>query len=550
MIDLIFFSTNLTKINHFIYLGKKHNLTVKSFRELNYYASYVEPRIDDRAELLRRSYDSALAQWQRRQGRNEESGMTFFFEDTSVRIEALSSEVEVPGVNIKFWMREHSFSQLDQKLKEAGNDRRASVRSDIIMHLPKKWKELLGINEDYVWVYAIVPGRIVMSDQVVDLNLIYPWLDDKSFNRWFIPEGSDKPLSSLGISEADKFDFRKLAFDKILAVLNKLHLIQTVDPSPSTQLVLPKIDILPSVFLICGPTCAGKSTSAAWLAEQYRIPHIEASDFMYRAFWQRHGLRSKKKIGDFAEAALETEPDIVAGQIVQHIENHRYGCVVITGFRSLGELDIFKKGLSINRKIELIYLDANDEVRLQRAMLRGRDGVTPEKFVIRNAQEERMGLLAISRYPGVVNILNNGTLSSLFETFRRRYGGVLRRQELTERMIKSPQNLESFIIGTLSDFFNSNIWLTTTEIAAELNKKYLQSKSKNNISRYFNQGFHVYFVARLRTIEGSETKTVEYQLSLTGVSEARLINDAFRSFRSPQKRKSNFQSQLKLFEDD
>lgn len=523
MLDLVFFSTNRTKINHFRYLGKKYNLRVKSFRELNYYASYHEPKINDRTELLRLSYESALSQWQRRQGRSEEIAATFFFEDTSVRIDALSEIEETPGVNIKFWMKDNTFEKLDALLKSKRNNRRATVRSDIIMHLPKKWRELLGTTDEFLWVHGEVKGRIASSDESVDLNLIYPWLDDKSFNRWFIPTGAKMPISALSIAEADKFDFRQRAFEKIVGFLDKLHLVQPAEAKPFTQLDLPRIDTLPSVFLICGPTCAGKSTSAIWMASNFGIPHIEASDFMYKAFWERHGLKSSTRIGDFAEAALKTEPDIVASQIITHIKTKQYACVVVTGFRAVMEVEIFRLGLASERKVELIYLDADKEIRLARAISRNRDQITPEKFSMRNAQEERMGLPLIAADKSAQQFSNEGTLRLLFNKYRKKYKDVFERQAASEKLLRFASNLEPLIIGALSDFINTDTWLTTTEIAAALNKKYSESKSKNNVSRYFNQGYHAYFEVRLRTHLGKKTQTIEYRLSATGISEAKLI---------------------------
>lgn len=547
MFDLIFFSTNRTKINHFRYLGKRYKVKVKSFRELNYYASYNEPKIDNREELLRQSYYSALSQWQRRQGRNEEIGSTFFFEDTSVRIDALSKDREIPGVNIKFWMRENTFADIDEKLKDNNNNRRVSVRSDIIMHLPKKWRELLATEDEYVWVHAKVNGRIAIIDENVDLNLIYPWLDDKSFNRWFIPDGAHVPLSALSISEANKFDFRKRAFEKILLVLEKLHLIETDSGTGGEQLSLPKIENLPSIFLICGPTCSGKTTSANWMAREFSIPHIEASDFMYRAFWDRHGLKSNTKIGDFAEVALKTEPDIVATQIIEHIRIKQYACVVVTGFRALEEVEIFKAGISAERRVELIYLDADVETRLTRALSRNRDHVTPEKFLKRNVQEERMGLLRIAAEPSAQRLINDSTLPRLFSKIKAKYKRILDKQANLRNQGRFSSNLEPLIIGALASYSDSDIWLTTTEIAAALNKKYSEYKSKNNVSRYFNQGYHAYFEVRLRTTNGRESKTVEYRLSATGLSAANLMRDWLAGFASQARGTSGIvQKQLDL----
>jgi hypothetical protein len=101
-------------------------------------------------------------------------------------------------------MRDMTFARLDNILKELGNDRRVTVRSDIVMHLPVKWQEVLGIKHDFLWVYGEVEGSIVDYECVIQPNLVYPWLDNKTFNRWFVPIGANGPISTLDIQEADK----------------------------------------------------------------------------------------------------------------------------------------------------------------------------------------------------------------------------------------------------------------------------------------------------------------------------------------------------------
>jgi inosine/xanthosine triphosphate pyrophosphatase family protein len=139
MLDMVFFTSNPTKLAHFRRLGAKHGVRVRGFKEKHYHATYHEPQIDDREELLRQSYESALRQWQRRTG--EEAPGLFFLEDTSVKVYALSHEKETPGVNIKYWMKGMTFEKLDAILKAHGNDRRVVVRSDIVVHLPAIYEE-------------------------------------------------------------------------------------------------------------------------------------------------------------------------------------------------------------------------------------------------------------------------------------------------------------------------------------------------------------------------------------------------------------------------
>jgi len=523
MLDLVFFTTNKTKINHFRYLARGLGISVKSFKELNYYASYDEPRIDDRQQLLYLSYISALKQWQKRQGKAEEAGSTFFFEDTSVMINALSTDKEFPGVNVKFWMRETTFENLDAQLKALGNDRRVTVRSDIVMHLPKRWKDALKMEEDYVWVYGTVSGTIVEKSEQIDLNLMYPWLDDKSFNRWFVPDGADGPISSLPIESADLFDFRSRAFEKMLDILRKLNFLHESNESKSFQLSLPKVEEVPTVLVICGPSCAGKTTLASWLTDKYDIPHIEASDFMYRAFWERHGLGSNVKISDFAQLALKSQPDIVSSQIIAHIRRKNIHHAVVTGFRSPEEIECFNAELSSETRCEVVYLDAASSVRLDRAIKRNRDNISEEKFWRRESQEVEMGLEIIRDELADVKVFNDVELKVLFSIFKKNYRVFLNIFQHASRRIRFDSNLEPLIIMSMVDFVNSGKWLTTTEITSAVNKKFDQKKFKDNISRYFNQTYHPYYDARLRENGLGGSKVIEYMLSTTGISEAKLL---------------------------
>ena len=197
MLDMVFFTSNPTKLAHFRYLGAKYGVRVRGFKEKHYHATYYEPQIDDREELLRQSYESALRQWQRRTG-GEAPGL-FFLEDTSVEVLALSQEKETPGVNVKYWMKDMTFGKLDALLKAYGNDRRVVVRSDIVVHLPASLRRVAKLGQQYLHVRGETAGSVCENERAIEPNLVYPWLDAKSLNRLFVPDGAASPFIVLPI---------------------------------------------------------------------------------------------------------------------------------------------------------------------------------------------------------------------------------------------------------------------------------------------------------------------------------------------------------------
>lgn len=531
MIEIVFFSTNRSKLAHFRYLGEKAGVRVKGFHETTYYASYDEPKIDDRSELLRLSYESALEQWLKRQGANDDGHSTFFFEDTSVVVEALSKDEEVPGVNVKYWMRDMTFTKLDALLKRAGDNRKVVVRSDIVMHLPQSWRASLNMTERYLWVSGETHGHIAGSERRIQPNLVYPWLDDKTFNKWFVPIGASGPISTLTIEEADRADFRGRAFEEITKVFRRLSFLSRRQEHGADQLQIPGIPTYPSIFVICGPSCAGKTTTASWMRDQYSLLHIEASDFMYKAFWERHGPGTNVRIGDFAEAALQTQPGIVAQPIARFLRETNSSAAVVTGFRSKREVEIFRHAVGSSAEIALMYLTASVPIRLERAIKRGRDGVTPEKFEKRDSQETRMGLSDIALLPNVVQQTNEGSLQELYGAVRSRYRKALQvytsdKGRRAQRNRANRDQLEGLILRTLLAEHPTDKWLTTTEIAAALNRRFNEKKNKNNVSRYFNQEFHPYYELRFRERDGKQIGVLEYRLSATGISRAKQMDIA------------------------
>jgi inosine/xanthosine triphosphate pyrophosphatase family protein/dephospho-CoA kinase len=540
MLDMVFFSSNATKLANFRYIGAKYGIRVKGFKEKHYHATYYEPQIDDREELLRLSYESALKQWRKRTPRN--SPGLFFFEDTSVEIVSLSAEAETPGVNVKFWMKNMTFEKLDSLLKAHGNDRRAYVRSDIVVHLPDRLRDAGRFPGPYLHVRGEVAGRICESESTIVPNLVYPWLDAKTFNKWFVPDGATEPLSKLTIQDADKADFRGRAFVKVVDTLKSLHLLPDETPPKERQLDFADVPPVVSLFVVCGPTCAGKTTLAEWLDDNYGIRHIEASDFMRKAFWERHGLSGRASIGDFAEAALQTEPQIVAQPIAALINGERLPTAAVTGFRSPREIFALREHLNADQKIEVIFLSADYQTRFERAVQRNRQAETVETFASRNAQEQRMGLNDIPSLPEAQQISNNSSLGTLFQTFRKKNSKSLRILSASAVPSTAESALQNAILLTLYDSKNRSRKFTTTEIATQINQLYDLGKHKDNVSRYFNQEYHPYFKASPRDNNGP----IEYSLSATGVSAAKSLTRQMKSVATRRRPRQKSGQQLEI----
>ena len=212
MTDITFITSNLTKLAHARYLCKNYQVNILHYKKFFYGVGYEEPRIYDRKQLLAESFKDAVARWKKNV--TERDNRLFFIEDTSVKIDALSeSENEVPGVDVKYWMRKINFNLLDQELRKKGNNRKCSVTSHVMLFLTEELKKTLGVTEDYKIFKSTAYGEITEKEYSFETQILYPWLDNKTFNKWFVPDGYSLPVSLLDISQADSGDFRKGAFE-------------------------------------------------------------------------------------------------------------------------------------------------------------------------------------------------------------------------------------------------------------------------------------------------------------------------------------------------
>jgi len=521
MTDITFITSNSTKIAHARHLCRGYDVNILQYKKFFYGKGYEEPRIYDRDRLLKESINDAIARWKKNV--SNYGGRLFFIEDTSVRIDALSDENnEVPGVDIKYWMQSHNFIQIDTELKKRGNNRKVSVSSHILLFLTNELKEKLKIEEDYMVFKSTSFGTIVLKEQEINTNILYPWLDNKTFNKWFVPEGFDIPISRLDITEADKSDFRKEAFEQMLEFLENHGAIKHYQKNP----IIPRLRFSP-LFIICGPTCAGKSTVGKLLLEKYDYYHIEASDFMSLKYFETHGTKFSVDKNVFAAELLKINPLVVVESTINYIISKDISDnFFVTGFRTSNEVSDFIKLFSY-QNVRLIYITADFSIRYNRWKTRHRDAgeYTIERFTQINTLQESMGLPDVAKIKNSITYENNKEgLIKFCDDFQEKIIGInpTRHEEIDFNSIISLQkiSLEKAILIVLAMEYreNESLYYTTTEISHLINKAFKAvKKNKNNISRYFNQTYYPYYEIK------KEVNKNKYKLSPTGYSEAIFI---------------------------
>ncbi|MBZ9847419.1 AAA family ATPase [Mesorhizobium sp. CA14] len=521
MLALTFFTSNPTKLAHARYLAEGEPINVLGFRQRTYHAGYTEPRLQSREDLLKASYESAVQQ--ARKARILSPRHFFILEDTSVTIDALSSAAEeVPGLDVKYWMRETTFSSLDASVQAAGGNRRAVVRSDLLLHIPSYYRKLWQVGE-YIVFTGEQSGEIVKQEKTFTTNVIYPWLDNQTFNKWFVPDGASGPLGSLSIVDANKHDFRRKAFNKLFQFLRERKLLRFATPQRHLPL---QRDMN---YIVCGYTCAGKTTASQYLARSFNYLHVEASDFMHLAYYMRHDVPDHISIGDFAEQALIEKPEIAAVAIAKYLEADLESPCVISGFRSITEIDwLVEKLGEYGKQFRIVFVNSSEAARFGRMVKRSRSGDVNDiaRFRSRDEQQKRMGLEVIARHPRTVVWENDGDLSEYLKEIENDVGrDPLGEPDLNRWLPKLSQQPkfkleEAILIALLTRWADdeNRPSFTTSEIAKIINELLPETsqKHKDNVSRYFNQDFYAYYEVEIDPVKG----TRRYRLSNTGYGKA------------------------------
>jgi len=520
MLDLTFITSNITKLAHARHICNQYDVNIIQHKFIHYGKGYDEPRLSDREKLLELSVRDAINRWKRHVSKLE--NRFFFLEDTSVKINALSDEYsEIPGVDIKYFMQATTFEELDQKLKAKGNDRSVVVYSHLVLVLTKELQK--KYDKKYIIFNSKSEGKITDKEHLFETQLLYPWLDNKSFNKWFVPTGFSYPISMLPIEEADLGDFRKGAFNDLLKFLlenNKIHEIRKRN--------FPLKIVFQPIFLISGPTCAGKTTIGKFLVDKLDYYHIEASDFMTLEFLETHGNKSNIEIGVFAKEILKVKPYIVVERIISFLDHLSDAIpIVITGFRTNDEIDYFLQYSPFKGNIEIVFVNAEYETRYQRWNRRNRQIRNNQKktFDRINRLQNEMGLFSISARNTIKLLLNNSSFEDYYDLFIKTFLLNLTTKEENDSNNKisdiAPKTLdleEAVFLSLLEDYrLDQQVYYTTTQISYKIGSTFThltRTKHKDNISRYFNQRYYPFF----EIIEIN--KKLKYRLSPTGYSKA------------------------------
>jgi len=379
-IEIFFYTSNISKFIQARVVFERAGLLLQHFR------SKTEPYAEDYKEGKELLLTRAIAQIT---SGGLGSGSLFFVEDTSLRVEALSSPtVDYPGLAVKEWFADTRFAQLDEMLKARGADRRAEIKSDIALHLP-------GFSKP-AFFRGSTNGRVADTPPTFDENLHYPWLTPETFNGWFIPDGATHRLGEMNLEESWRYDFRTRALESLISRLEEYTAVLNLPAQSYTRRQPPEsLRQLPlfvgTVLMIVGHTCAGKTTFGDRAHDLHELLHIEASAIV-RMLQRDMGSEGTSTFAFAKELLHEKGPDVIALKILQVYSSKFDKGVVITGFRTIEELELLKSHIS---HAKVLYIEATERTRYQRLLERGR---SPEcRSMSNNCSSDCCGLRRISQ---------------------------------------------------------------------------------------------------------------------------------------------------------
>jgi len=421
-LEVFFYTSSLPKFLHAATVFARSGISLKQFRSKT--DPYAEDYDAGKERLLMRAVTEIV--------RSVGSQSLLFVEDTSLRIEGLSSSSEdSPGLAVKEWFAATTFEELSLRLDQIGRGRRAVVKSDIALHVP-------GLPRP-VFFHGETPGTVADEPPAFAENDQYPWLTPTTFNGWFVPDGSTKALGAMSLEESWRFDFRTQALEQLIDRLEEYaaslnlpsNAYSRVRPvAPSNQLLLLKEH--KPVLIVVGKTCAGKTTFGQ-RGGTHKLQWAEASGVLrtFRSAYDEDGRDDYQ----FAKDTLETKgADVVARKVLQLFDRDLDDGLVVTGFRTIEELEVFRTYVP---RAEVVLVESSERTRFRRHRLRGRLGAikTLAEFREHDLAQWRFGLLRVAEEFADVKIENEGTLDEFFQQVdfliesgaRRPFPGISRR---------------------------------------------------------------------------------------------------------------------------
>jgi dephospho-CoA kinase/inosine/xanthosine triphosphate pyrophosphatase family protein len=463
-------------------------------------AEYPEDYSGGPDDLLAKAVDEVS----RRSG----GGTLFFIEDTSIRIEALSTaETDEPGLRAKEWFAETSFSALNSQLMTA-LDRRAKVTSRIALSLP-------GLGRAIVFE-GHMSGTIVEQPASFNSDPLYPWLAADNFSAWLVPDGADRSLSEMSFEESLDYDFRVKSLEKVIDRLEEYAIAANAGPPIFTPVASAKAS-QPTLFslerpitLVVGPTCSGKSTLGA-IAQTYTDAEVVDASSIVRVLREERGEKDVP-IGSFATRLLSNEgPDVVARHIWPKWvdERSRESPLIITGFRAIEEVEFFRES---TEDIRVISIETPPRIRYERYQSRAaREPInTFAAFEVHDAEQHSLGLLSVASALADLRIDNVYSL----ETYYAQVATALNIQRTeapgvtTVRARLDPER--SQLLRCLQVLRKSGRPLTTQEIESQF--------PPGHVIRYNNANKMLKRYPELVRRQESKGTNVRYQITTTGLA--------------------------------
>ena len=337
----------------------------------------------------------------------------FFVEDTSVRIEALSSvDEDVPGMSVKEWFARTSFTDLDRELRQRSGCRDAIIKSDIALHVPRL--------SSPVYFHGETRGRVAETPPSFEQSDQCPWLSPHNFNGWFIPESSSRRLGEMSFEESWHHDFRIRALaslaerlEEYAAVLNlsphSYSTVRPLDPYQGPDLFPEPTDLL----IVVGRACAGKTTLGQYLERCHGYHFIEASSVV-RMLANELRIDEQDAFRLASDVLGRQGPDIVARQIVGMCGADLVKRYVVTGFRTIEEIAFLRQNAP---GCHVVFVEASERTRFERHLARGRLGSvkTLGDFQKQDKAQSQFGLLGVARELADVCIENEGTMVEYYQ---------------------------------------------------------------------------------------------------------------------------------------
>lgn len=464
--------------------------------------------------------EQLLAEAIREIRRREGATAIFFIEDTSIRIDALSTSSDFPGLRAKEWFAQASHQDLLHTVDGFGS-RACSVESCIALSLP-------GLDRP-IYFYGVTSGDLVSQLPPPQLNLSTPWLDPTSFSGWFVPTGAERTLGEMSLEGSFRFDFRAKSLKLLLDRLEELTVALNVGPGSYRRLergdyfsdddpMQPSMFDLPEwsarkerqIILVIGPTCSGKTTFGVQVANDRRCDFVDASSLVRR---RRGNSDLDTNIGDFAAELLDREGfDMVAREITQ-LYGGSDSPLVVTGLRTIEEIQHLRQ---VWPQLDLVSLHAPQRVRYQRFVERASRGeLTFTEFQERDVQQAELGLLPVADELANFIIDNVGTLDE-FVSMARGVAGLPGGS--TRGVVKVSARLslgESQLYRCLVALRRAGRALTTQEISTALHGAVLHNNANKMLKRYGA-------LARRRE---SPSANVRYEITQHGLAFLSAIED-------------------------